>query len=218
MKDLLIGIAAMVIGTLLCFAGYKVARIIIPIWGFFVGFFMGAAGVSDALNNQFLGTTLGIVVGLILGLVFGLFAYFFFSLAIVLMGASFGYWLGTGLVTMLGFEKGFLSATVGISIGVIFAILAIVINAPKYYLIITTAFAGSVAIFVGFLIAINKINPESLSYIDTSKISVSILWSILAALVGIIGLIFQTISTRQQEIEKWGTPFEKPKNTNKQVV
>jgi hypothetical protein len=214
MKDLLIGIAAMGIGTLLCFAGYKVARILIPIWGFFAGFFMGAAGVSDALNNQFLGTTLGIVVGLILGLVFGLFAYFFFSLAIVLMGASFGYWLGTGLVTMLGFNKGFLSATVGISIGVVFAILAIVINAPKYYLIVTTAFAGAVSVFVGFLILINKINLESLSYIDGNDINVSVLWSILAALLGIFGLIFQVLNNKNQEIEKWGTPFEKPVETS----
>jgi hypothetical protein len=213
MKDLLIGIAAMGIGTLLCFAGYKVARIIIPIWGFFAGLFMGAAGVSDALNNQFLGTTLGIVVGLILGLVFALFAYFFFSLAVVLMGASFGYWLGTGLVTMIGFEKGFLSASVGISIGVIFAILAIIINAPKYYLIVTTAFAGAVAVFVGFLVLINRINIESLSYVDSSDITVSILWSILAATLGIFGLIFQVLNTKNQEIEKWGTPFEETAST-----
>lgn len=211
MKDFIIGILAISIGTLLCFAGYIVARITLPIWGFFVGFLMGASGVSDAFNSQFLGTTLGIVVGLIMGLIFGLLAYFFFSLAVVLLGASLGYWLGTGFITMIGFDKGFLSATVGITLGVVFAVLAIIINAPKYYLIIATAFSGAVAVIGGILITFNLLQIDSLSYVEAvNNANLSIFWSILVVTLGIIGTVFQVKTNSQRQIETWGTPFAEP--------
>ena len=213
MKDILIGVLAIGIGTLLCFAGYVVARITLPIWGFFVGFLMGASGVSDALNSQFLGTTLGIVVGLVMGLVFGLLAYFFFSLAIVLLGASLGYWLGTGFITMIGFDKGFLSATVGITLGVAFAVLAIIINAPKYYLIIATSLSGAVAIVGGVLIAFNQLQIESLSYVEaTNIINLPLFWSVVAIVLGLVGISIQVKNNSGREIETWGTPFADTKN------
>ena len=213
MKDILIGVLAIGIGTLLCFAGYVVARITLPIWGFFVGFLMGASGVSDALNSQFLGTTLGIVVGLVMGLVFGLLAYFFFSLAIVLLGASLGYWLGTGFITMIGFDKGFLSATVGITLGVVFAVLAIIINAPKYYLIIATSLSGAVAIVGGVLIAFNQLQIESLSYVEaTNIINLPLFWSVVAIVLGLVGISIQVKNNSGREIETCGTPFADIKN------
>lgn len=221
MKDLILGLFAVGIGVALVFKGYRIARILIPIWGFFIGFLMGASGVSDALNSSFIGTTLGIGVGLVMGLVFGLLAYFFFSLSIILLGATFGYWLGTGFITLIGFNKGFLSAMVGISLGVFLAIISIAINAPKYYLIVVSAFAGATSVFGGILIAINKIQPDSLNYAITgSKINLPVFWGILTLVLAIIGLVYQTRDNKGQQIDQWGTPFadQKPKQVKSQVV
>lgn len=221
MKDLLIGLLASGIGLALVFGGYRIARILIPIWGFFAGFLMGASGVSDALNSGFLGTTMGIVVGLIIGLVFALLAYFFFSLSIILLGATIGYWLGTGFITALGFDKGFLSAMVGITIGVVLAIVSIVINAPKIYLIAITSFGGALATVGGVLVILNKIQIESFSYVVSNQnISLPVFWGIILATLTIIGVVFQAKNNKDQYIQKWGTPFEpeQPKQVKNEVV
>ncbi|MFO0882180.1 MAG: hypothetical protein U0491_01910 [Candidatus Saccharimonadales bacterium] len=114
MKEVFFALISVLLGVALTFGGYRLARIIIPLWGFFAGFILGASGTSDALNSSFIGTTLGIVVGFFVGLLFALLAYFFFSLAVILFTASLGYWLGTSIVLFFGFNKGFISATIGI--------------------------------------------------------------------------------------------------------
>jgi hypothetical protein len=140
------------IGLLLLSAGYRFARILIPIWAFFAGFSVGAAVFADAANAGFVATTLGWVIGLIVGLVFALFSYFFYSLAVVLLGATTGYWIGTAFMSWIGFNKGFLSAVVGISLGVLFLPwLLLGLMLAKYLLIALTSIAGATAIIGGVL-------------------------------------------------------------------
>jgi hypothetical protein len=214
MKEVIIALLASTLGVALCFAGYKLARILIPLWGFFAGFVIGASGVSDALNSGFIGTTMGIVVGLILGLVFAAFAYFFFSLAIVLLSASLGYWLGTTLVLFFGFDKGFISSSVGIILGAIAAIIALVINAPKYYLVVVTSIGGAVVAIGGVMLLFGKLDLEAFNYASAStEITSSWLWLTLTAVLGVIGLAFQVTSNRGYELEMWGD-YEAPKKVS----
>lgn len=206
MKELLFAIFAAGIGAALIFAGYRLARILIPIWGFFAGFTLGAAGVSDALNNSFLGTTMGIVIGLVVGLVFALLAYFFFSLAIVLLSASLGYWLGTSMVLFLGFNKGFLSAVVGIVLGIVVGAIALIGNFPKYYLIVASSIGGTVAVLGAIMLLLNKIELDAFNYAAVSQdISTSWFWFILAFLLAAVGIVFQVKSNPNYQLEQWGT-------------
>lgn len=215
MKELLFALIAGGLGFLLLAFGYKLARIIIPIWAFFAGFSIGASGVADALNAEFIGTTLGIVVGLIVGLVFALFSYFFYSLAVVLLGATVGYWIGTGLMSLIGIDKGFLSATVGIIIGIIFAILTLGLNVAKYLLIVLTSLAGATAIVGAFMLLFNSIQLNDFAYHTAeSAISNSTIWSIVAVVLFILGVIVQTISNKNYTITDWTTSQGAPKNTN----
>ena len=46
MDDILLGLLAVVVGAVFCFRGYFAMRIIIPIWGAFAGFVLGAGIVS----------------------------------------------------------------------------------------------------------------------------------------------------------------------------
>jgi hypothetical protein len=205
-KELIFAVFAGLLGLALVFGGYRVARFLIPLWGFLAGFTLGAAGVSDALNNSFIGTTMGIVVGLVVGLVFALLAYFFFSLAVVLFSASLGYWLGTSMVLFLGFNKGFLSAIVGITLGVVVGLIALFGNFTKYYLIIASSIGGAVAVLGGVMLLLNKIQLDAFNYADVSQVvTTSWFWLILAVLLAGVGIVFQVKSNPNYTLEEWGT-------------
>ena len=213
--DILFGILAIGIGGLLLFSGYRLARILLPLWGFFAGFTIGAAGAADALGQNFLGTTMGIVIGLVFGVVFALFAYFFYSLAVVLLGASLGYWLGTGFMALLGLDKGFLSATVGIVIGVVFALLAIGFNVAKYLLIALTALAGAVAVVNGILLVFNVIDLTNFDYITPAEAAKnSWLWATMTLGLFILGFVTQYIVNKDYILDSWTTTYGAPNNNS----
>ncbi len=190
MKEVLFALLAGGIGLLLLGAGYRFARILIPIWAFFAGFAVGAAVFADAANTGFIATTLGWVIGLIVGLVFALFSYFFYSLAVVLLGATTGYWIGTAFMSWIGFNKGFLSAVVGISLGIVFALATIGLNVAKYLLIALTSIAGATAIIGGVLVLFNKIELSAFDYTTASNaISDSVLWSVVLFVLITVGIV-----------------------------
>jgi hypothetical protein len=210
-KDLLFALIAGGLGAVLLFAGYRFGRVIIPLWGLFAGFALGASAASDALGGAFIGTTVGIVLGLVVGLVFAVFAYFFYSLAVVLLGATVGYWIGSGFVTLLGFHKGFLAAVVGITIGAIFCVAALVLNAPKYFLIAVTSLGGSVAVVGGILLLLNKIQLDAFDYnTAATTISNSALWLAVTGVLFVVGIIAQTKSNPDYTLEQWGSFNEQP--------
>ena len=213
MKEVLFALLAGGIGVLLLTAGYRFARILIPIWAFFAGFSVGAAVFADAANTGFITTTLGWVIGLIVGLVFALFSYFFYSLAVVLLGATTGYWMGTAFMSWIGFSKGFLSAVVGISLGVVFAIATIGLNVAKYLLIVLTSIAGATAVIGGILVLFNKIELSAFDYTTASNaISNSVLWSVALFVLITIGLVIQTVTTAGYTLDDWTTEYGAPKN------
>jgi hypothetical protein len=213
MKEIIFALLAAGIGFGLLFFGYRLARIFIPLWGLFAGFSIGAAGVADATNEGFISTSLGIIVGLVMGLVFALFAYFFYSLAVVLLGASVGYWIGTGFMSIFGLDKGFLSAAVGISLGIVFALLTIGFNGAKYLLIGLTSLAGAVAITGGILVLFGQIEVSAFDY-TTAKavIDNSWIWSIVTALLLGFGLAVQYVTNKTFILDSWTTEYGAPKS------
>jgi hypothetical protein len=213
-KDLLFALIAGGLGAVLLLAGYRFGRVIIPLWGLFAGFALGASAAADALGTAFIGTTMGILLGLVVGLIFAVFAYFFYALAVVLLGATIGYWIGSGFVTMLGFNKGFLAAVIGITVGAVFCVAALVMNAPKYFLIAVTSLGGAVAIVGGALLLLNKIQLDAFDYnATTTVISNSALWLAVTAGLFVVGLIAQVKSNPDYTLEQWGsfTPTETKK-------
>lgn len=203
--DILLGILTGLLGLVLCFAGYQFARFLIPLWGLFAGFTVGASAVASITNEGFVGTTLGIIAGVVTGLLFAVFAYFFFALAVVLLGASVGYWLGVGFMGIFGLEDGFVAAVLGLVLGALFAVIAIIFNWPKYFLIIITALGGAVAIVGGILLVINQLDPSVFS-LRTVGVAVtnSWFWSILVVALSAIGIASQAVTSRQLELQTWG--------------
>ena len=63
MQDMVVGILAIAAGALFCFRGFIALRVMIPIWGTFAGFMLGAGLIAGTGDAGFLGTGLAWRVG-----------------------------------------------------------------------------------------------------------------------------------------------------------
>ncbi len=192
------------IGLVLIFGGYRLARLIIPLWGFVAGLSLGGAVIAALAGTPFLATVLGLIIGIVLGLLFAIFAYLYFSLAVVILIGSLGYWAGSNFIEILGFHAGFLSTVVGLLLGIVVGIFALLTNAPKYVLILITSIAGAIATVAGILLLFNVVPLSEFSYSAAHvKIDSSLAWSILALVLAIVGVAFQVNSTSDYELNEW---------------
>ena len=66
MKDVIVGIIIILIGALFCFRGWLAMRIVIPLWGAFAGFIIGAALIQGWTGDGFLSTSFSWIVGIVL--------------------------------------------------------------------------------------------------------------------------------------------------------
>ncbi|MFV0644085.1 MAG: DUF4203 domain-containing protein [Sphingomonadaceae bacterium] len=139
---------ALLFGVLVCFAGYRYFLFLLPIWGFFFGFGVGAQAVQALLGQAFLGTVTSWLVGFMVALLFAVLSYLFYFVAVTLMAGSLGYGLGVALMGAIGLQFGLLTWIVGVVLAVVVAVVVIVFNLQKYVIIITTAIGGA-AISVG---------------------------------------------------------------------
>jgi len=197
--DFLIGALVLLVGAAFCFAGYRFFRILIAIWGFFAGFNLGTAAMTALFNNAFLGTTTGIVLGLVIGVVFALLAYFFYYFAVVLLGATAGYDLGSGIIGAIGLNNpGFVAVIVGVVLAVVFALVILLFNLPKLLIMVFTALGGAVAMLAGLLILVGQVKVAYLQYGDAvALVRASWFWSIVAIVLAVVGFLAQWRSMQE---------------------
>ncbi len=201
--DFLIGALVLLIGAAFCFAGYRFFRILIAIWGFFAGFNLGTAAMTALFNNAFLGTTTGIVLGLVIGVVFALLAYFFYYFAVVLLGATAGYDLGSGFIGAIGLNNpGFIAVIVGVALAVVFALVILLFNLPKLLIMVFTALGGAVAMLAGLLILLGQAKVAYLQYGDAvALVRASWFWSIIAIALAVVGFLVQWRTMQEYTLE-----------------
>ena len=208
---ILFALLSTLLGIALVFGGYRIARFLIPLAGFIAGLSVGGAIIADANNAPFLGTLLGILVGLFLGVIFAVFAYLFYGAAVIMIAGVLGYWLGSSFILLFGFQPGLLSALVGLGVGVIVGIGALLLRTPKFLLVFITAVAGAVFTIGGVLLLFNQIPLESFNYaVAQEKISDSFLWTVLAIALAGVGIAVQAMTTKDYYFSDWNLPVEEP--------
>lgn len=192
-ENIIIGLLVLLLGAVFCFVGYRFFRILIAIWGFFAGFNLGAAGAVALFGSNFLGTATGWIFGLVVGLVLAALAYFFYYFAVVLLGASAGYSLGTGLMTVFGLSpSSFLSVLVGVIFAVVLAGLILALNLPKILIMVYTAWGGAIAMLAGLLILFGQINLPTLQFgVAVAVVRTSWFWTLVAIALAIVGFLTQ---------------------------
>ena len=195
---------ALLIGLVVCFGGYRLFIALLPIWGFFFGFFWGAQGLQALLGVGFLSTVTSWVVGFAVGAGFALLAYLFYAIAIAIIAGSLGYAIGAGFMHLIGINFGLLVFVVGLVVALVVIAITFALNIQKYILIVATAFGGAGIVVVSLLLgpaAVTLVrmidNPAS------SVLQLSPLWTILYLVLAIVGIVAQVGSSQGYELEPY---------------
>jgi hypothetical protein len=207
MVDILLGLLAIFAGAAMLLAGQFVLRLMLPIWGFFVGFAFGAGLVSSLADERFLGTVLGWVLGLVFALLFAVLAYLYFYVAVVIAMAAFGFAIGSGLVVALGIDWSWVAVLVGLLVGAVIGLAAVLADMPMIVLVILGSFAGAVGVTGGLMLLFGELNSADFSRGDfTDTVSNSFGWSLLLLALAIGGILIQAMQRalmRQSIRETW---------------
>jgi hypothetical protein len=191
-EDILVGIVAIAVGALFCFRGFFALRVIIPIWGAFAGFALGAGWIANTGDDGFLRTGASWAAGLVVGLLFGLFAYLYYEISVVLAMGAIGFALGTGAMVALGVSWSWLIVLVGLALGAVLAVFAVVGNLPGFVLALLGAFAGAVTIVAGIMLLTGVVETaEFTSEAVTERLEDDWWWYALYLGLAIAGLIAQ---------------------------
>lgn len=143
MATVLAVLFAAILGLAFLLWGYRIFLVMLPIWGFFAGFWLGAAGISLFLGQGFLATVTGWVVGFILGVVGAVLSYMFYGAFVIIVAAMVGAGLASAILTALGITSGWIIAIVALVTAAIVAVVTLVLNLQKYVIVLLTSLGGA---------------------------------------------------------------------------
>jgi hypothetical protein len=143
MTTVLAVLFAAILGLVFLLWGYRVFLVMLPIWGFFAGFWFGAAGISLFLGQGFLATVTGWVAGFILGVIGAVLSYLFYGAFVIIVAALAGAAVAAAIMTALGITTGWIIALVALFNAAVVAFLTIVFKLQKYVIILLTSLGGA---------------------------------------------------------------------------
>ena len=194
--DLLAALILIAIGAAALFVGFKLWLVLLPIFGFFVGFVVGAELIATWLGDGFLSNVLGIVVGAAVAVVFAFLAIVWWRLGVVLVIAGFGFAIGYGLLPAIGLDADVLSWVIGLTVAAIFVVAAVVLRMPRALVIVVTSLWGSGAVLAGVLVILNQIDVEDLGFGAINQvISESFFWFMAWIALAVVGMAAQAFTS-----------------------
>jgi hypothetical protein len=194
---------ALFFGSVLLFGGYKFFMFLIPIFGFFFGFGLGAQTVQALFGDGFLATITGWIVGFGVAVIFALLSYLFYFAAVGLIGGALGYALGVGLLEAIGLNFGFLVWMVGIVAGIVVAAAVLIFNVQKLLVIAATAILGAGVIVGTFLFLFGGPATQLMQNPVRMALQGSFLWTLTFILLALLGAVAQFESTKHLEVETY---------------
>src|SRR5690606_3908004 len=137
-------IIALLFATALIFGGYRFFLFLLPIWGFFFGFGLGASAVQALFSTGLLATVTSWVVGFSVAVIFALLSYFFYAAAVAVAAGILGYMLGVGIMDLFGLNGlALITFIVATALAVVAVIVTFRFNLQKYVIIAATAIGGA---------------------------------------------------------------------------
>lgn len=207
MSDIAVGVIALLTGAVFCFRGYLAMRLVIPVWGAFAGFMLGAGIVSG--DAGFLGSALGWFVGLGLAVVFGVIAYLYYEVSVIIGMMGIGFVLGTSVMVAFGVTWSWLIVLGGVVLAVVLAFVAIVGDLPMVLLTVLTALAGASTIVAGLMLLVGTVDLKDFDIGDTTeRVADNWWWFVIygGLVVGGIVAQFTDIDRRRDTLrEAWAT-------------
>lgn len=209
MSDWVAGLLALGIGAVFCFRGYLAMRVMITLWGALAGFALGASIGAD--DGGILSNALSWILAIVIGLVFALVAYLYYEVSVAIAMGSIGFTLGASVLVAIGVSWNWVIVLVGLAVGVLLAITAIVGDLPGILLVVLSALAGASAIVAGLMLLTDALDTEQItrSGVITEQLNDDWYWYVIWAVAAAAGLLVQ-MRTREREMETmrqaWGAP------------
>lgn len=200
MSDIILGLVAVVVGALFCFRGYLTMRIVIPIWGAFVGFSVGAGAVAAVTSTRFLAGIVAWLVGLLAAVVFASLAYLYYEVSVAVAMAGVGFMLGSSVMVALNVTWTWLIIAVGVIAALALGLIAIVGDLPMIILTILTATAGATAVVGGLMLLVGSVDSTDLDRANVvHQIHDDPAWWLLYGFLAIAGIVAQARTLRSLE-------------------
>lgn len=136
---------ALLFSTAVAFFGYRLLFLLLPIFGFFWGFGLGAQTIQALFGDAFLASVTSWVVGFVVALFAAVLSYLFFYIGVFVLAAAIGYAVVVAILAAIGLDFGFIVWLLGIIGGIALGVVTIFFNLAKPVLIIGTALVGSAA-------------------------------------------------------------------------
>lgn len=209
---ILLALFALLLGAALCFVGYRFFLVMLPIWGFFAGLWLGAYAVTAIFGTGFLSTVSGLVVGIVVGVICAVLSYLFYLVGVAIVAGAVGAVLGSGIMTALGLG-GFLVTVIAIVSALIAVALTLLLDVQKYVIIVLSAIAGADLIVLSGLLLIGRVTLEQMqasANLLKPIIQDSWFWLILWLVLTVAGIVVQIRAnrtyafTREMYVEGWG--------------
>ena len=135
---------------------------------------------------------------------FALLSYLFWVFAVALLAGSLGYALVAGFFSLFGADLDVLVWIVGVVVGIVFGIAAVVLNLQKAIVIVATALLGAWTVVGTFLFLFTSATPQSIAESGAKMVlDDHPLWFLIFAVVAALGMIFQFQVNRGYEIERY---------------
>ena len=191
-----------IFGLLLTFFGYRLFLVLLPIWGFFFGLWLGADTMQTLFGEAFLATVTSWVVGFVVGAVLAVLSSLFYIVAVAIIAGSLGYFAAVGVMLAISMDPGFLVWLIGIIVGVVFIFVTLQFNLQKWVIIIATSFMGAGVTFATFILLFN---PLAKFLENPVKVALSQSWFMLVvfALMVAAGIVVQYVQNKKFTLDSY---------------
>lgn len=199
------GLIAMLFGLAVVFYGYRMFLVLLPIWGFFFGFFLGAQTIQFLFDDPaLLGTVTSWIVGFFVGAIFGILSYLFYFIAVGIISFSLGYAGTVAILEWIGMDADFIVWLIAVVVGIAIALVVYYFNIQKYAIIVATAVGGTGVITYTLLALIYGLLPLKLleNPVQTA-VDESFWWLLFFLVIAGFGIVAQIRQNREFEIETY---------------
>jgi hypothetical protein len=198
-------VLAVGLGLAFTFYGLRLFLVLLPVWGFFAGFWLGAQGVALILGQGFLATVTSILVGSVLGILFGVLSYMIFGAGVTLVTAVVGVVLTTGILQALGFDSGVVVVMLALLVAAILVYLLFRYRLDRYLIIVLTALGGASLLESALLLGLGRVTLDQMLAAGNALGPVlrdSWLWLLVWLGVAAVGVVFQIRAHRGFDFSK----------------
>ncbi|MFN2177344.1 MAG: hypothetical protein ACK2U3_15470 [Anaerolineales bacterium] len=197
-------ILAALLGAAALLWGYRLFLVLLPIWGFFAGLWLGVTGTTMLLGDGFFWTVSGIIIGVIIGVFGAILSYMFYLVGVAIIAAAIGGMLGSGVMSALGFDPGFLTTIVTIGSAIVIAILSLILNLQKYVITFLAAVGGAVLLVISGLLLFGQVTLDQirLGNLLAPIFSSSWIWILAWLVLLVLGFAVQIRRDREYQFSK----------------